>query len=212
MKLRTTVFLATLLAAAPTLAEDRASTSAPKDSAKAKTKTGVATSEKLVFTNDDLERRYGPSRELPPPVAEETPAVISPAATSGIEGAGAAVPDAAATGTDAAAAAGETAPPEPDALQQLSDGQAREAKHRTEVMAAQSKVDQAHERIAELEKRVLALRNPLLARPAPPEKEREEWDRADNEKRVERSIADLEGARNDLTAAEQELARVRNTP
>ena len=74
---------------------------------------------------------------------------------------------------------------------------------------AQRKVQAAQEKVAELEKRLASLRNPLLARSQPADDEKEAWDGADQVGRVRMTEESLAAARDELAAASAELNKLR---
>lgn len=74
---------------------------------------------------------------------------------------------------------------------------AKDAKQKREAAIAQARA-----RIADLERRLLALRNPLLARPAAPEKNAEDWQELDTVERVKRFEKELQDARRALAEAQ----------
>jgi hypothetical protein len=174
----------------------------------------AASSERLVFSNDDLEQRYGPPPDPEPEPDESTGEAGEPveqdAPAAGEEAAAHEPTEGKAGETEGEGEAAQAAPP--DALQQIAEEQAQASERREQISEAESKVQQARQRVQALERRVLALRNPLLARPAAPEEEREAWDRADTRERVARSEGEIERARAELADAEQELTRLKGTP
>jgi hypothetical protein len=147
-------------------------------------------SEVEVFTNEDLDRLFGGAGE------EET--VLPPAEGTPADGA---VP--------AEAGPGEPAQPA-DPLQWMQDRSARAAERQQQIAEAEAAVSAATRRVADLEKRLLALRNPFMARPEIPDDEREEWDGQGAKERVDSTEEQLQQAREELQTAEQELARLRS--
>ena len=86
--------------------------------------------------------------------------------------------------------------------QQASDRQAK-------IAAAEKAVADAEANVRDLEKRILAVRNPLLPRPKLSEEEEEAQKGMDGAERVKRSQEQLEQARKEVDRAKAELARVR---
>ncbi len=153
-----------------------------KDSeTKAKPKPKAEEEEVLTFTTQDMERKYGKSPKPAP------------------------------TSKPGAEPEGKTAPQtaKPDPLAQL---QASEQAKRDKVVQradAQRKVQAAQEKVAELEKRLASLRNPLLARSQPADDEKEAWDGADQVGRVRMTEESLAAAHDELAAAGAELNKLR---
>lgn len=155
-------------------------------------------SEVKVYTNADLERLFGGAGPAEPaePEAGETTAEPSPA------GSAAPSPEGAKPGE---AAAG---PQDPAAW--LAARQAKEKERQQQIDEAQSKVDGLRARIAELEKRALAVRNPFLPRPEVSDDDRKDWDAASATERASMTDAQLAEARKELEAAERELTAARS--
>jgi len=107
-----------------------------------------------------------------------------------------------------------TTPTEPDydPLKQMLEQQGQAKQRDKDIVEATAKVSDAKQRITDLEKRILATKNPLLARPAPPEEGADEWNAMSAPERVDRSKQDLEAARTQLAEAEAELDRLRRSP
>lgn len=157
-----------------------------------------------VYRNEDLYKLFGGA----PTDAEEGEAVPEGGETPRTE----ATPSPAVPVGDAAPSGAEAAPaPENDPLKQLLDQQAKAAEHQKLILDAEGQVKAAQEKIADLEKRVLAIRNPLLPRPAAPEEKAEEWNRADGAARVDLSQEQLRMAREQLAASEAKLDELRRT-
>lgn len=148
-------------------------------------------SEAEVFTNEDLERLFGGAEEetVPPP--------------DGAAPAEGAVPP-------------ETRPQEPaqpaDPLQWMQDRGDQAAERQQQIAGADAAVTAAKQKVADLEKRLLALRNPFMARPDIPDDEKDEWDGQGTKERVDTTEEQLRLAREELQTAEQELARLRTQP
>jgi hypothetical protein len=83
------------------------------------------------------------------------------------------------------------------------------AEARTRAIAeAEQAVAAARERVKELENRILALRNPYMARPEIPEEEKADWDSMGTGERIKNSEEQLAQARKDLEAAEKARAAI----
>ena len=119
----------------------------------------------------------------------------------------------------APSSSGSTEPPETegakeapkDPLTQLLEAQESEKERQSKAEAARQKVAVIEKRIVDLERRTLALRNPLLQRPSAPEDEaaRDAWNAADTVGRLEQNAQQLDLAREALETARQELADLR---
>ncbi len=149
-----------------------------------------STAKAKVYSNEDLVKLFGAPPEEP-----------------GAEGE---APDAESRGAESP---GATPPPGaeegPDPLTKLFDDQRRAQEHAAQVAAAETKVAEARQRIGDLEKRMLAVKNPLLARPAAPQDKAEEWKHSDGAERVKRTESELEQAQAALARAEAELEQLR---
>ena len=77
------------------------------------------------------------------------------------------------------------------------------------VEAAEQRVAAASARVVELEKRLLAIRNPFLPRPELPPEEAQAWEGLDGAQRAARVEQQLAEARDELAAAEDELMSLR---
>jgi len=84
------------------------------------------------------------------------------------------------------------------------------AETRASVEDAEQRVAAASAQVAELEKRLLAIRNPLLPRPQLPPEEAQAWEGLDGIQRAGRVEGQLASAREELADAEAELARRRS--
>lgn len=132
-----------------------------------------------------------PAAPAPVPPPEEPPAsVVEPQPEAGVEDPPA---DPAAT----------------DPLQWMEDRQAREEAERVRIAAAEKAVADARAHVAELEKRLLAVRNPFLPRPVLPPEEAAAWEGLDGAERAKRVEAQLGEARSELERAEKTLADLR---
>ena len=109
---------------------------------------------------------------------------------------------------DAGAAAGKG---EANAGEWLEKRQASEADTRTKTAEAEKKVADLRAKVDELERRLLAVRNPLLPRRYAERKNEEDksWDQKTNPERVQATEDELKKAKDDLAAAERELAQLR---
>jgi hypothetical protein len=97
----------------------------------------------------------------------------------------------------------------PDPVNLMEQQQAQVEERSRLAAEAEQAVADARARVTQLEKRLLALRNPFSARPEIPEDEKSEWDSMGTSERVTKSEEELQQAREDLTAAEKALAEVR---
>jgi len=96
-----------------------------------------------------------------------------------------------------------------DALRRLQQQQVRiEERNRTAAEAERAAAD-ARERVKQLEQRILALKNPYMARPKIPDEEKSDWDAMGTRERIAKSEEALQQAREDLKAAEKALAEIR---
>lgn len=102
----------------------------------------------------------------------------------------------------------EPAPPDP--LQWMEDRKAREEADRVRLAAAEKAVEDAKTRVAELESRLLAVKNPFLPRPVLPPEEAAAWEGLDGVGRAKRVEEQLVEARADLDRAEKALAAIRS--
>ena len=143
-----------------------------------------------VYTNEDLAKRFG--------VAEEGDKETPPGAT-------------AAPGAAADAKPAEQPGTTADPLNWLQHRQAAIQKHANDVMEAEKSVETARQRLADLEKQLLATRNPFSARPALSDEEKTE--RAAGAEtaaqRNERTQKMVEAAREALRVAESELVKLK---
>ena len=141
----------------------------------------------VVFDNEALAARYGDA---------EGP-------VSGVSG-------------KAPAASGEAAPeaaePMPDALQQIEDDKARARTREITLQQLDIEIGRIEATITDLEKRILAIRNPFLPRPVIPEDEAVEWSQLTAPQRVARTEEQIAAARRDLEAARARRERLTSTP
>lgn len=146
-----------------------------------------------IYTNEDLKKMFNivalEDRETPP---GETPQPAPVAET------------AQPTTTD-----GSPAPV--DALTRMRQRQAAKAEHRKAIAAAQSAVNSARLKLANLERQLLAARNPFSARPELTDEERAKRQEGGETaaQRYERTEMMVAAAREEIRAAEAELARLR---
>lgn len=96
-----------------------------------------------------------------------------------------------------------------DPLKWMQEQKAAAAQRQQQVKEAEATVVEAEQKLADLEKRLLALRNPFLARPEKP-KDDETWNEADGQERVRRTDKALEDARTELADAQKALAGARS--
>lgn len=139
-----------------------------------------------LYTNEDLERMFGPSGASKQSEGEAKPQPSSAAR----EGARPEAPRV----------------PRRDPLEAIEEEQAREADRGLRLAEAEREVAEAAARVKELEKRALAIRNPFLPRPELPPEEAEAWKGLSNEQRLERTEAALAEARRKLEEARARLA------
>ncbi len=97
----------------------------------------------------------------------------------------------------------------PDPLAQLQASQQAERDKLVQRAEAQRQVQAAQEKVAELEKRLASLRNPLLARPQLTEEEKAAWNGADQVDRVRMTEENLAAAHDELAAARTALNKLR---
>jgi len=131
----------------------------------------------VVITNEWLESRYGGAEG---PVS----------AVSGI-----ATPAGTAAGGDTGA--GESVE---DPLAEIADEQARERTRNLLIARLDGSIAEAEAKIADLERRILAIRNPFLPRPAVPPDQAAEWDALTPTQRIERTQAEIDDLRRRLEA------------
>jgi hypothetical protein len=166
--------------------EARRSPIAQATGGKAKGSTGSK-----VYGNDDLEKMFGPAE----------PARPEPETTS----------DGSADAPDASTPPA-TQEREKTALERMQVSKAEGEERATKVHEAEGRVTAARERVAKLEQRLLATKNPFLSRPAPPEEGEdgaEGWEKKDGRERVQTTQGEIEKAKQDLAKAERELAEAR---
>ena len=102
----------------------------------------------------------------------------------------------------------EPAEPLPDALQSIEDEQARQRSREIVAKQLDAEIDRLEARIAGLEKRILATRNPFLPRPVIPEAEAAEWAQLTAPQRVARTEEQIGEARRQLEATRERRERL----
>jgi hypothetical protein len=142
-------------------------------------------SEAKVYGNDDLDEMFGPSESTPPEAQDADSTEPTEAARP---------------------AEGEA---QPDALEQMFASEARKKERATEIAGAEQRVTDAKQAIVDLEKRLLAVKNPLLARPSAPEEGAEEWKAGDGQSRLQQTELQIAAAREALAEAERELSELK---
>jgi hypothetical protein len=140
-----------------------------------------------VYTNDDLERLFGPAPAEVPSAAEA--AAVTPIAT----------PPATATSATTQ-----------DPLAQMEEARRATTERQQQIEEGERALTTAKERVTALEKRVLAVKNPFMARPTTPEENTEEWAGMNNVQRLSRSEEELNQARQQLEEAEAKLRQLRS--
>jgi hypothetical protein len=171
----------------------------PKAAEKAEKKVAADDDEVLVITNDDLKRMFGEPEETKTDAPAETEAAQAAPGEPG------ATPAVTAKESDEAAEGGEPTDP----LKWMEQRKAAQADWQRQVAEAERAVEKARKRVSDLEYRLRATRIPFLARPEISEKEKEEWASKTAPERAELTQTQLDEARAELAAAEQELARLR---
>jgi len=175
---------------------DRASTSAKESEQKlsplVNATGGKPGSSSKVYTNDDLKQLQGTGS------SDSSAEPAKPQAASE-------------TKPGQPAAAAKPAEPPKSALGQMFEQEALRKEHVQKIAEAEERVVDAKQRVVDLEKRRLAIRNPLLARPAAPEEGADEWAGANGEQRVEMTNSQIEAARDEVAQAESDLAALRNS-
>jgi len=98
-------------------------------------------------------------------------------------------------------------------IEWMEQRQAAAAGTRTETAEAEKKVAEQRAKVQDLERRLLAVRNPLLPRRYSDRKDEDnkDWDEMKNPERVATTEEELKKAKDDLAGAEQELARLRGS-
>jgi hypothetical protein len=160
------------------------------------------TEDAVVITNEDLERM----------MAGLTPEQKLQGVYQAERHIGAPTP--AAGGQPGAAAPGQELPSEQKPLSSLEWMEERNAaanENRVEHVDAEKQVAELSAKVADLEKRLLALKNPLLPRRYSDKKDEEveDWDEKNNLERVETTQKELDEARAELAAAQAKLGKSR---
>jgi hypothetical protein len=195
IRLLTLGLLAAALFALPALTEEGTEEKAAEGEA---TREETREAASGVVTNETLERLFGPAPEAATAPAKEETAPPTPAAESGD-----APPPPEGVTTPA-----EKTPTDP--LELMREKQAKAAEQKRLIAEAEQKVSSARQRVADLEKRRLAIVNPFMARPEIPTDEKEQWDSEGSQERLTTTDRQLEEARQQLAEAEGELARLRS--
>jgi type IV secretory pathway VirB10-like protein len=147
----------------------------PTLTAAAATPAPAPKSASTAFTNDDLRRMFGEPVASKPAGGETTGA----GSTSSSEGR--------------------------SALEQMAKDKKAEAEKSDRVAQAEKNLSAAQQRVADLERRALAVRNPLLARPTVSQEEHKDWDGADAAEHAKLTDADLKKAKEDVEQAKKDL-------
>lgn len=140
----------------------------------------------VVFDNETLSARYGEGRG---PVSVVSGGVTGPAAADALE----------------------PAEPLPDALQAIEDDKARQRTRQITLQQLDVEIGRLEAKIAGLEKRNLATRNPFLPRPVIPEDEALEWSQLTASQRVARADEMIADTRRELDAARGRRERLTAT-
>lgn len=98
-----------------------------------------------------------------------------------------------------------------DALTAMFAAEAKRKEQALLVAQGEAEVATARQSLVDLEKRLLAVRNPYLARPKTLEADPEAWSAADSQQRVNLTNQQLEKARTAISDAEQALAKLRSS-
>ncbi len=154
-----------------------------------------------VYSNTDLEQMFGGA-----PSAKKQEAPPAQGATPASEPSERVEPE---SETEAETARVPVPAEQKGAVDALLEREAARAEYAQSIADAELQVRQAQKRVSDLEQRQLAARNPLLPRPAAPEEGAEEWQAMNGAQRAARADEELRSAREALTEAEQELARLR---
>lgn len=143
-----------------------------------------------VFTNEDLLKMFGNPEPVEPAVADEPPTQAAPSPPA----------------TEVPASPGESkvvyeiGPSENADASKVEDAGA--SKERKQIEAEYKRIE-ARQRIDELEKKALAIKNPYLPRPTPPKEAKEGWDQMDNVERLRAIEEELRKAREEAGEAEE---------
>lgn len=163
-----------------------------------KAKASKPAAETVAYGNEDLERLFGKVEPTEPeptgaPSAEAEPGPPAPAEPGG------------------AAAEESGRPDEPaDPLAAVLEQRDRQKERAGEVAEAQAKLGEAQDRVARLERRIRAIRNPLLARPEAPEGQ-QDWTTIGAREQLERTEEELVKAREEVTLLERAVEERRGS-
>ena len=97
------------------------------------------------------------------------------------------------------------------ALEQMFEQEALRKEHEQKIVEAEQRVVTARQSVVDLEKRLLAIKNPFLARPKTPEDGAREWESGNSQQRVDMTEARVQAAREEIAQAERDLAALRNS-
>lgn len=158
--------------------------------------------EPVVITNEDLERMMAgltPEQKLQGVYQAERHIGVEAPAASGKPG---------------EAAPGQEQQPDnkpQSSLEWLEERNEATNERRVEHVDAEKQVAELSAKVSDLEKRLLALKNPLLPRRYSDKKdsEAEDWDEMDNIKRIQTTQKELDEARAELAAAQAKAGRGR---
>ena len=138
-----------------------------------------------VYTNDDLDR-------IPPASPAPRP---SPA-----------------TAKEAAPKAGEKRPAgPPDPLKRMQEEQASAAELQTQIAGAEKKVTEGEQKVRDLERRRLAVANPLLAPPQVAPEQAAQWKKLSGPERVRATDDEIAQAQKELEDAKAALQKSRSS-
>lgn len=136
-----------------------------------------------VYTNEDLERMFGGTSE-----PQESESISE---------------------TETAQPAQPAQQGNVDPLRALEAEKRAAAAQQVRIATAEKELVKAEETLKEMEKRLLALKNPYLPRPVVSPEEKEAWKGLDNVERVKRTKEQLEGVRQELERAKNRLEELR---
>lgn len=158
--------------------------------------------EAVVITNDDLERM----------MAGLTPEQKLQGVYQAERHIGVPAPAAAAKPGEATSGQGQQSEKKPQSsLEWMEERNSAAQENRVEHVDAEQQVAELSAKVASLEKRLLALKNPLLSRRYSDKKDEEDkdWDQKNNLQRVEETQKELDDARAELAAAQAQAGRGR---
>jgi hypothetical protein len=113
-------------------------------------------------------------------------------------------------GSDKPKSVGPEPPNQVDPLQWMADRAAREEARKVRIAEAEKALFDARERVGELEKRLLAVKNPFLPRPVLPPDEAKAWEGLSGAERAARVEAQLKEAREAVVETEATLAELKS--